>query len=72
MSQPEESRPKTDKIDDVLLRPDEDPLRRIDQIPPRDKEHQGEVLVEHDDVLRPPDKAAELALPHEDAERSNE
>ena len=73
MSQPEESSPKTDKIDDVLMRPDEDPHRRIDQVPPRDKEHQGQVLVEHDGELRPPDKAAEVTLPHEEtAERSEE
>ena len=51
MTQPEEAQAKTPKTDPVLLRPGEDPERRIDQNPPvRDP---GEVRVERDGQLRP-------------------
>jgi hypothetical protein len=53
MSQPEESRPKTTETDDVLLRPDEDPHQRTDQIAPRDEQDRGQVRVERDGELRP-------------------
>jgi hypothetical protein len=58
MSQPEESREKTAETDDVLLRPGEDPLRRTDQIKPRDPAHRGETRVERDGQLRPVDTQA--------------
>lgn len=56
MSQPEETSTKTGKTDDVLLRPNEDPHRRVDQIPPRDKDDQGQVRVEREGELRPADE----------------
>lgn len=58
MSQPEETSSKTSKTDDVLMRPDENPDRRVDQIPPRHKEDQGRVRVEHEGELRPADESA--------------
>lgn len=55
MSQPEESRPKTAETDDVVLRPGEDPLRRVEQIRPRSEGQRGQVRVERDGQLRPVD-----------------
>jgi uncharacterized membrane protein len=52
MSQPEETSIKTSKTDPVIMRPDENPDRRVDQIPPRKKEEQGEVRVEREGELR--------------------
>lgn len=51
MSQPEESRPKTDETDDVVMRPHQDPNRRSAEMPPVDEP--GEVRVERDGTLRP-------------------
>lgn len=56
MSQPEETQAKTDKTDDVLLHPNEDPLRDTDQVAPRKKDNQGRVRVERDGQLRPADE----------------
>lgn len=56
MSQPEESQPKTDKTDDVLLRPGGDPQRRIEEVPARNKDDQGQVRVERDGELREVDE----------------
>lgn len=56
MSQPEESGIKTSKTDDVIMRPQEDPHRRVDQIPPRDQEDQGRVRVEREGELRQADE----------------
>ena len=56
MSQPEESQPKTDKTDDVLMRPGGNPRRRIDEVPPRSKDDQGRVQVEREGELRPIDE----------------
>jgi hypothetical protein len=53
MSQPEETSIKTSKTDDVIMRPDENPDRRVDQIPPRAKKNQGRVRVEREGELRP-------------------
>ncbi|MBX6749313.1 MAG: hypothetical protein IRY85_06495 [Micromonosporaceae bacterium] len=56
MSQPEETSIKTSKTDDVIMRPNENPDRRVDQIPPQDKEDQGRVRVEREGELRPADE----------------
>jgi uncharacterized membrane protein len=58
MSQPEETRIKTSKTDPVIMRPDENPDRRVDQIPPRAKEDQGQVRVEREGELRPADESS--------------
>jgi len=57
MSQPEETSSKTSKTDAVIMRPGEDPDRRVDQIPPR-KDDQGQVRVEREGELRPADEPA--------------
>jgi hypothetical protein len=58
MSQPEESSIKTSKTDPVIMRPDENPDRRVDEIPPRAKDDQGRVRVEREGELRPADEPA--------------
>jgi hypothetical protein len=58
MSQPEETSIKTSKTDDVIMRPNENPDRRVDEIPPRDKEDRGRVRVEREGELRPADEPA--------------
>jgi uncharacterized membrane protein len=58
MSQPEESSPKTAETDDVVLRPGQDPLRRVEQIKPRPEGERGQVRVERDGKLRPVDTEA--------------
>lgn len=57
MSQPEKASAKTSKTDAVIMRPGENPDRRVDQIPPR-KEDQGRVRVEREGELRPADEEA--------------
>jgi hypothetical protein len=58
MSQPEESRPKTAETDDVVLRPGQDPRRRVEQLKPRPEGQRGQVRVERDGQLRPVDTEA--------------
>jgi uncharacterized membrane protein len=55
MSQADENQEKTPKTDAVLMRPHEDPHRRIDEVPPRNPDDEGQVRVERDGRLEPVD-----------------
>lgn len=53
MSQPEESRQKTNETNQTLRPPAGDPKRRTAQLAPRPPGERGQVRVERDGQLRP-------------------
>lgn len=55
MAQADENQEKTATTDAVLMRPQGDPHRRTEQIPPRKRDDEGEVRVEREGRMEPLD-----------------